>query len=224
MTFRPGSGRTTGEEPRGEPKGTVPNGSGGIERKTVMIFYLVRHGQTDWNAREIVQGCTDIPLNETGLAQAARARDLLRDAPIDVIFTSPLIRAVRTAEIINEAHGVPMIREPRLRERNYGIYEAASYSVYPGVAFWDYERNMKAEGAETVREVFERVYRCLDDIRRDYAGQCVMLAMHGGAARAVYCYFNGMPEGRPLKSIFIPNAEPMRFEIADNAPAVMPLP
>ena len=65
-----------------------------------MIIYLVRHGQTDWNARKIVQGVTDIPLNETGLAQAARARDLMKDVPIDIIYSSPLVRAYRTAEII----------------------------------------------------------------------------------------------------------------------------
>lgn len=189
-----------------------------------MIFYLVRHGQTDWNAREIVQGVTDIPLNGTGLAQAARARDLMKDVPLDIIFSSPLVRAYRTAEIINEAHGVPIITEPRLRERNYGAFEAVSYSVYPGVEFWDYERNMKVEGAETVREVFARIYECLDDIRREYPGKCVMLAMHGGAARAVHCYFSGFPEGRPMKSIFIPNAEPIRFEIADDAPPVTPIP
>ena len=79
-------------------------------------------------------------------------------------------------------------------------------------------------GAETVREVFERVYRCLDDIRRDYAGKCVMLAMHGGAARAVHVYFNGFPKDGTLKSLVTPNAEPVRFEIADDAPAHTPVP
>ena len=62
-----------------------------------MTIYLVRHGETDWNARRIVQGVTDIPLNETGLAQAAAARELMKDVPIDIIYSSPLVRAYRTA-------------------------------------------------------------------------------------------------------------------------------
>ena len=189
-----------------------------------MIFYLVRHGQTDWNAREIVQGTTDIPLNERGLEQAARARDLMKDIPLDIIYSSPLVRAFRTAEIINECHNVPIISEPRLRERNYGIFEAVRYCDYPGVEFWDYDKNRRFEGAETAREVFARVYECLDDIRRDNPGKCVMLAMHGGAARAVHCYFNGFPKGQPMKSIYTPNAEPIRFEITDDAPAHTPVP
>ena len=189
-----------------------------------MIIYLVRHGQTDWNARKIVQGVTDMPLNETGLAQAARARDLMKDVPIDIIYSSPLVRAYRTAEIINECHGVPIITEPRIRERNYGMYEAAGYEEYPGVEYWDYDKNKRFPGAETVREVFARVYECLDDIRRKHPGKSVMLAMHGGAARAVHVYFNGFPKDGTLKSLVTPNAEPVRFEIADDAPAHTPVP
>ncbi len=183
-----------------------------------MIIYLVRHGQTDWNAELKVQGVTDIPLNETGLAQAAKARELMKDIPLDVIYSSPLARAWRTAEIINEYHHVPLIAEPRIMERNYGIYEAKHYDEYPGVEFWNYDLNKRFEGAETVQEVFGRIYACLDEIRAKHPGKSVMLAMHGGAARAVHVYFNGFPAGGTLKSLVTPNAEPIRFEIADDAP------
>lgn len=189
-----------------------------------MVFYLVRHGQTDWNAQEKVQGVTDIPLNETGLAQAAHARELMKDLPIDIIFSSPLVRAYKTAEIINEYHHVPIVPDARLKERNYGCFEAVHYNEYPGVEFWDYAQNKRYEGAETVLEVFQRVYSLLDEIRRAHPGKCVMLAMHGGAARAVYCYFNGFPKDAPLKSIYTPNAQPIRFEIDDSAPNPMPIP
>ncbi len=189
-----------------------------------MVFYLVRHGQTDWNAREIVQGATDIPLNETGLAQAAAARERMKDVPIDIIYSSPLKRAYRTAEIINEYHNAPIISEPRLQERNYGIFEAVGYADYPGVEFWNYDLNKQFDKAETVHEVFTRVYDCLDEIRREHPGKCVMLAMHGGAARAVHVYFNGFPESGTLKGLVTPNAEPIRFEIADDAPAHTPIP
>ncbi len=189
-----------------------------------MVVYLVRHGQTDWNAARLVQGTSDIPLNETGLAQAARARELMKDVPLDAIFTSPLIRAYRTAEIINEYHHVPLIAEPRIQERNYGIFEAVSYSGYPGEEFWDYDLNKRYEGAETVREVFTRIYRFLDEIRREHAGKCVLLAMHGGAARAVHVYFEGFPKNGTLKGIVTPNADPIRFEVPDGPSVFTPVP
>ena len=189
-----------------------------------MVFYLVRHGETDWNARRIVQGSTDIPLNARGLEQAASAREEMKDLPIDVIYSSPLSRARVTAEIINEYHQVPIIPEARLREREFGIFEGKAYEDYPSALFWDYEKNLRFDGAETVKEVFERIYACLDDIRAAQKGKCVMLAMHGGAARAVYSYFHRASADAKLRTVVTPNAVPIRFEIDDSEPMPTPIP
>ena len=80
-------------------------------------FWFLRHGETDWNARNLSQGNIDIPLNPTGLAQARSAAELLRNRGVDTIVTSPLSRARVTAEIAAEALGCLVVVEDGLRER-----------------------------------------------------------------------------------------------------------
>ena len=88
-----------------------------------MKVYLVRHGQTDWNAARRIQGDTDIPLNERGRAVARATAEGMRDIPVDVMFSSPLIRAYETAQILAEGRGIEIRRDLRLREICFGEYE-----------------------------------------------------------------------------------------------------
>ena len=88
-----------------------------------MKFYVVRHGQTDWNAKGRIQGKTDIELNEIGIEQARQLKALIKDYNIDLIISSPLKRARKTAEIINETVKCNIIFEDSLKERGYGIFE-----------------------------------------------------------------------------------------------------
>lgn len=96
---------------------------------------LVRHGETDWNARRLIQGSTDIPLNDTGREQAREAAALLRaqldgDAPL-VVAASDLSRARETAEIIAAEFGVGAPRTyPQLRERGYGDAEGLGVAEF----------------------------------------------------------------------------------------------
>ena len=77
-------------------------------------FYFLRHGQTAWNVAGRFQGHSDIPLNELGLAQAYDAAKILANCPIDLIVASPLIRARRTAEIVSEQLGKPLLLDDEL--------------------------------------------------------------------------------------------------------------
>ena len=88
-----------------------------------MKFYIVRHGQTNWNKKGKIQGKTDIELNEEGIEQAKEVRKILEKYPIDVIVSSPLKRARKTAEIINETKKVPIIFDKGIEERGYGEFE-----------------------------------------------------------------------------------------------------
>ena len=73
-----------------------------------MMLYIVRHGETDWNKAHKVQGRTDIPLNDYGRRLAGETAEGMKDIPIDLGFTSPLLRAKETAQIILKGRNVPL--------------------------------------------------------------------------------------------------------------------
>lgn len=89
-------------------------------------FYYLRHGQTDWNLNKRLQGNADIPLNDTGIAQAHEAKDKLAGEPVSAIFTSPLQRARKTADIVNEALQCPVVEIAGLKECNFGPNEGST--------------------------------------------------------------------------------------------------
>ena len=94
-----------------------------------MKLYIIRHGQTDWNRARRLQGRTDIPLNEWGRRVAELTREGLKDVAFDMAFTSPLIRAKETAEIILGDRNVPIIEDERIIEVNFGAYEGESFQL-----------------------------------------------------------------------------------------------
>ena len=86
-------------------------------------LYLIRHGQTDWNLRAMLQGRTDIPLNETGRRQAMEARERLAGVHFDAVYSSPLRRAMDTAQLVSGWPGEKICPDERLTEIAFGPYE-----------------------------------------------------------------------------------------------------
>ncbi|MGH7041397.1 MAG: histidine phosphatase family protein, partial [Acetobacteraceae bacterium] len=84
-------------------------------------FWFLRHGETDWNARNLSQGNIDVPLNQTGLAQARSAAELLKFRGVREIVASPLSRARTTAEIVGEALTLTVRTDADLRETAFGV-------------------------------------------------------------------------------------------------------
>lgn len=93
-----------------------------------MKMYIIRHGQTPWNARKCLQGRSDVDLNENGIYLAELTGKALRDVTFDMAFTSPLIRAKHTAQCILAGREVPIIEDERLIEISFGIYEGCCYA------------------------------------------------------------------------------------------------
>ena len=155
---------------------------------------LVRHGETDWNAERRIQGSTDIPLNDTGRAQAKDLADRLRDelaghSPV-VVSSSDLSRAAETARIIAAGLGVGEPRGYRqLRERSYGIAEGARVDEFR--ARWGEWAQAEVPEAETWPEVRRRALaglrRAVRDARRETAPQAPTLVVvsHGALIREV---------------------------------------
>ncbi|WP_029420137.1 histidine phosphatase family protein [Alicyclobacillus macrosporangiidus] len=145
-------------------------------------LWIVRHGETDWNAEGRVQGWTDIPLNGNGLRQAARLADWLRTTPFTVILSSDLVRAKATAEILAAGRGVPIILDVDLRERCFGRIEgtrrdprADARAVIPS----------PQDGAESETQVRQRAERFLARVAASYPHARVLCVSHGGWIRAL---------------------------------------
>lgn len=136
-------------------------------------LYLVRHGETEWNKEEIFRGRKDIPLNETGKVQAERVGEYLAKFGIDLIYTSPLLRARETASFISKETGAPVTVLEELNDMDFGIWEGLSLGDvmrrYPK-EFETWKLNphvFKVEGCESLREVRKRVSKGLKRILRD---------------------------------------------------------
>ena len=153
-----------------------------------MTLLFLRHGQTDWNVQGLFQGRTDIPLNETGRAQAREqaATLLSHQPPVDVIYASPMLRARETAEIVQQALGAPIYFDERLVERCFGSLEGTP--IVRGLG----EEGLAQHGAESFEALHGRVKGFLEDIAARHPGQCALAASHGNVGRMVqYCIHGG---------------------------------
>lgn len=156
-------------------------------------LYFTRHGQTVWNVENKICGATDIALTELGHSQAVALGKQLasQKLPIDEILYSPLSRAAETARHISEETGIPMRVEPRLKEQNFGRFEAAARNDAAFKAAKSCFVN-RFDGGESMMQMAQRIYNLLDDIKNDPDGKTYLLVAHNGIARVVRSYFMDM--------------------------------
>lgn len=180
------------------------------------LLTLVRHGQTDWNLARRIQGATDIPLNETGRADARTAAERLEGTTHHAIYSSPLLRARETAEIIADQLGLGApVLVPDIREREFGEGEGMLVSEYmKNYGDW----LAPVPGAETLDEVAARAMDALDEIARDSrrrstpVAESVIVVAHGGVIRSLISHVSGgtLPHaGDPIV-----NGSAHRFEVS----------
>jgi probable phosphoglycerate mutase len=168
-----------------------------------VILYLIRHGQTDQNKRKMLQGGSNIELNDNGREMARQAADKLKDVPIDIAFSSPLIRARETVDIILEGRDIPIIEDVRLREISFGIYEGLCYHkdfyTIPDkdfMNFFDAPHLYKApENGEEIYEVIHRTKDFVEELKNkdDYKEKSILISTHGCALRALLAGINDTP-------------------------------
>lgn len=180
-------------------------------------IYIVRHGQTDYNKKELFQGQIDIPLNQTGLAQAHDAAEQLKDIKFDAVYSSPLSRARETCEIIlnNNAYDGKILFDKRLMERSFGICEgeSAKERFDKFGSWWDLSSPHVFEGGESIDDMFKRVHNFLNDIKGKYKGN-ILIVMHGGVGRAIHFYFNNLPaDGNLSKAYTMENCAIAQYEL-----------
>ncbi len=167
-------------------------GDGGAEDIRTVI--LMRHGETDWNRQRRVMGTLDIPLNETGREQCARAAMLLADFGVTRVVTSPLERAADSASRIASRLGVMVDEDPDLEEVRFGHWQGLSYEEI--VSHEDYRafaadptRN-PTPGGETIVQVQGRG---LEAVGRARPGERVVFVSHGDIIRAILSHYLAVP-------------------------------
>lgn len=178
----------------------------------VTTFLLVRHGKTDWNVQNRIQGYSDIPLNEIGKEQAQKVAKLLKDhyGKIDALYSSDLKRAVGTAEPIARNLGLKIITDPLLREQYMGDAEGMPESQFEalyGSAFRDLEKKYPDQWerwhhtpiphGETKASVFNRVEKFLKDLAKKYPCKTVAIVTHGAVIKTLIAYYTHIIEHTP---------------------------
>ncbi|WP_159571306.1 histidine phosphatase family protein [Curtobacterium sp. 18060] len=145
------------------------------------LLYLVRHGETDWNAQRRIQGSTDIPLNDTGRRQATEAAELLTRRQFDAVVASPLSRAAETGAIIADQLGLAApVTYAGLAERSYG--EAEGLTDTEVTAEYPHD---DIPGRESRSALLARITETLGEIAVRFDGGVVVVATHGAVIRSV---------------------------------------
>ena len=145
-------------------------------------FGLLRHGQTDWNINFLLQGITDIPMNETGLAQVKLAAQAIDLKDWDIVLTSPLTRARQTAEIIANHVGFEEIVEHNLLiERSFGEAEGLSHKEWRA----KYANLDEIPGGESRTQLAARSQLLLDLVASEFQGKRVLAISHGALIRGL---------------------------------------
>ena len=160
-----------------------------------MRLYIVRHGETDWNRIHRVQGRTDIPLNDYGRRLARETAEGMKEVRIDLGYTSPLLRAKETAQIILADRGVPLYEDSRIEELSFGSYEGMRTGGEPKEPgseafnrfFTDTANYVPPQDAESIPQLYERTGKFLAEIceREDLKDRSILVSTHGAAMTAL---------------------------------------
>ena len=155
------------------------------------MLYIIRHGKTEMNSRMLMQGRSDLPLNESGFEQAAEAASRFESmgVRIEKVYTSPLVRAVQTAEKI--APEAEFVIDERLIEMDYGPYEGMDLrKPAPEVMdfFMDFVNVPAPEGMEPLPHVVERLGEFLEEIAEEAESHDILISTHAIAMKGALEY------------------------------------
>lgn len=179
------------------------------------IFYIFRHGQTDLNLRGIWQGQKqNPPLNDNGILEAKSLSNILKDKKIEIIYTSDLIRAQQTAEIVAKPLGIKILKDIVFREISMGDMDGKEKNLieknFPDI----YKKwrdttidtfDFAFQNGESKREAVERILSGLKKIASESEYNIMGIASHGGIIRWLSFYFNN-----PVKKV--PNCAVIKIE------------
>ena len=175
-------------------------------------FYWVRHAESDWNAENRLCGRTDVALSKMGRLQARRLAERFAPLPVEALLTSPLRRAVETAEIIAARLGIQPVVELSLVELNYGAWEGMTFAEIlqrDGGNFRAWEADPGAvapPGGESGEEALTRVAPFLDSLRTRHPQGNVVVVSHKTLSRLIVCHVLGLSPSEYRRRLTMDNA------------------
>ena len=188
---------------------------------SVTRICLVRHGETAWNVEKRLQGHLDIPLNETGVAQAAAAAQGLAGIAFSAIYSSDLLRARTTAQAAADVIGLPVQVTAELRERNCGEFQALTQKEAAARFPDDYHRyhdrdvDFVIPGGESLGALAARITATFNRIAAAHGGEIILIVSHGGVLDIIHRLATGMALGAP-RDFHISNAALNWLDVDDG--------
>ncbi|QVK18930.1 histidine phosphatase family protein [Mycoplasmatota bacterium] len=166
-------------------------------------LYLTRHGQTEWNKLGLLQGSKDSELTDLGIKQAKRLKERLKDEKIDIIYSSPMKRAVQTAKIIH--NDVKIIIDNHLKEMHFGDWEGLPHEEIRKLSsqydlFWTKPHLYQSSSGESYEIFKKRVLGSLRNIIHYNNDKNVLIVSHAVVTKQILNYF----ENRPLEKFWEP--------------------
>lgn len=169
-----------------------------------MKVYLVRHGETDWNAVKRIQGNVNIPLNERGRLAARLTAEALADVPFDTVFSSPLDRAYETAGILTAGRELEVVKDARLSEIHFGEFEGTLWKDIQEKEeyacmyhfFEEPGRYVPERGAESFESILERAGDFIEKevLPREKSCRNMLIVAHGALNRAFLACVRELPK------------------------------
>lgn len=159
---------------------------------------LIRHGITDWHAQGKVLGQRDIPLSAAGQAELAATAEALADVHLAEIISSPLQRALQSAEIVARARGIEVARDPRLTDFQLGKWSGmAQEAILATPEFQRFLASPTSEripGGESLEEIRRRAVAAIEQAITDNpAGDAIAIVSHAGIIRVLLAHYLGAP-------------------------------
>ena len=194
-------------------------------------IWLVRHGETPWNAERRVQGWEDISLNETGVEQARALGRHIKNLTqagqrLDAVYTSDLKRAHATAQTVAREVGLPLNIHKGVRERHFGVLQGLVYDEMDAhapeaAAIWRArDPNAELPGGESLGFFYARVVEAINEIAARHVGQCVMVVSHGGAMDIIWRHANQVSLQAPRQAPLL-NASLNRLNVSPQGWSVI---
>ncbi|MCM1334895.1 MAG: histidine phosphatase family protein [Bacteroides sp.] len=188
----------------------------------VTTVYLIRHCEALGNAARTIQGSTDCDISPKGALQLEKLTERCRSIPFDIVYSSPLIRALKTAEAAVGGRAIPILTDDGLRELHYGLMEERGYeeleALFPqeNEIFQEDFGRFHAPRGESVAKVYERTAKSFERIVRGNPGKVIGIFSHGTALRALFAYLHGLPYERAGEIVRMGNTAISCVRVGEN--------